>query len=218
LQDRILGEILGRLSPDTVVILMSDHGFASGANRPQDVPPFISARPGLWHTPFGLLVLQSKVIKPGPLPTTTLFDILPTVLDLLGLPAARDLPGHSLRAAAFVDRFQGGGTQPTIVSYEAYGTPLRRTTNETAPTSGAADGEAMVETLRSLGYVGPAPAPGDHRGPAPAATTALYHSNLASILTSKGNLERGEEEYRKALQIDPDTVAALIGLSALADG
>jgi tetratricopeptide (TPR) repeat protein len=214
LQDRILGEILGRLSPDTVVILLSDHGFASGAGRPKDVPPFISGRPGLWHTPFGLLVLRGGVIKPGPLPTASLFDILPTVLDLLGLPEARDLPGHSLRAA-FIDHFQGGGELPTIVSYEAYGIPLRPTPHETAPTSGAADGEAMVETLRSLGYVGPAPAPGEHRGPAPAATTALYHSNLASILTSKGNLEGGEEEYRKALQIDPDTVAALIGLSQL---
>jgi tetratricopeptide (TPR) repeat protein len=75
----------------------------------------------------------------------------------------------------------------------------------------------MVETLRSLGYVGPAPvhAPAGQGASPPAATTALYHSNLAAILTAKGNLEAGETEYRKALQLNPDTVAALLGLSQI---
>ena len=108
LQDRILGEILNRLSSDTTVILLSDHGFATGEARHKDFPPYISGQPGLWHAPFGILVLWGNHVKPGPLPTSTLYDVFPTVLDLLGLPPAEDLPGKSLRAAMKED-FQGNG-------------------------------------------------------------------------------------------------------------
>ena len=80
--------------------------------------------------------------------------------------------------------------------------------------------EAIVETLRSLGYVGPAPekggtGAGGSQGTGNAATTALYHSNLASILAAKGDLERAEAEFRLALQSNPDTIGALQGLSRL---
>lgn len=219
LQDRIIGEILREISPGTTVMLLSDHGFATGQARPRDFPPFISGQPGLWHSTFGLMVLWGRHVKPGPLPTCTLYDVLPTILDLLGLPAAEDLPGASLRAAFAAD-FQGGGSLPKISSYEAYGDLLRPAREGEAQSSGAAAGEAIVETLRSLGYVGPAPektgvGAGGTRPPAGSATTALYHANLASILATKGNLEGAEEEYRKALQSNPDTLSALLGLSRL---
>ena len=219
LLDRHIGEILRRLSPDTTVILVSDHGFATGQARPTDFPPFISGQPGLWHSTFGLIVLWGRHVNPGPIPTSTLYDVLPTVLDLLGLPGAEDLPGKSLRAA-FTTDFQGGSSLPKISSYEAYGDPLRPAREGEAQSSGAAASEAIVETLRSLGYVGAAPeksgtGTGSGRPPASSATTALYHANLASILAAKGKLEGAEEEYRKALQSNPDTLSALLGLSRL---
>jgi len=217
--DGHVGEILRHLSPDTTVILLSDHGFATGQARPRDFPPFISGQPGLWHSTFGLVVLWGRHVKPGPVPTSTLFDVLPTILDLLGLPAAEDLPGRSLRAAFAAD-FQGGSSLPKISSYEAYGDLLRPAREGEAQSSGAAASEAIVETLRSLGYVGPAPektgaGAGGTRPPARSATTALYHANLASILAAKGNVEGAEAEYRKALQSNPDTLSALLGLSRL---
>jgi len=219
LQDRHVGEILRHLSPDTTVMLLSDHGFATGQARPRDFPPFISGQPGLWHSTFGLVVLSGRHVKPGPIPTSTLYDVLPTILDLLGLPAAEDLPGRSLRAAFAAD-FQGGSSLPKISSYEAYGDLLRPAREGEAQSSGAAASEAIVETLRSLGYVGPAPektgtGAGGTRPQAGSATTALYHANLASILAAKGNVEEAEAEYRKALQSSPDTLSALLGLSRL---
>jgi tetratricopeptide (TPR) repeat protein len=217
-QDRLLGEILGKLSPDTTVIVLSDHGFANGESRPKDFPPYISGQPGLWHAPFGMLLLWGRHVQPGPLPTATLYDILPTVLDLLGLPPAEDLPGRSLRGA-LEPGFSGGASLPKISSYEAYGDPLRPAREGDRRTSGAAASEAMVETLRSLGYVGPAPKSGEEAGGSKASlnasTTALYHANLASILAAKGNLERAEAEYRLALQSNPNTLSALLGLSRL---
>ena len=216
LQDRLLGEILRNISPETTVIVLSDHGFLTGAARPRDVPPFISQQPGLWHAPFGLLVLWGNHVKPGPLPTASLFDILPTILDLLGLPPAKDLPGRSLRSA-LDPSFLGGSKLPPIASYEAYGDPLRAST-ENASQGASPDSEAMVETLRSLGYVGPAPVHhpgGEGKGEPRSATTALYHSNLAAILIAKGDLEGGEAEYRKALEGNPDTGPALVGLARI---
>ena len=216
-QDRLLGDILKSISPGSTVILLSDHGFSSGSSRPRNMPPFISGQPGLWHAPYGMLILWGAHVKPGPLPTSSLYDILPTVLDLLGLPPAEDLPGKSLRGA-LEPEFQGGSSLARITSYDAFGDPLRATPGTESPGAGAADSEAMVETLRSLGYVGPAPsaiagAPG--RSAPNAATTALYHANLASILTAKGDLQGGEAEYRKALEANPDTGSALLGLSRI---
>ncbi|MCI0568157.1 MAG: alkaline phosphatase family protein [Acidobacteria bacterium] len=217
LQDRMLGEILRAISPDSTVIVLSDHGFAAGSDRPENIPPFISGQPGLWHAPFGILLLWGAHVKPGPMRTSSLYDILPTVLDLLGLPPAEDLPGKSLEQALSPD-FLGGRTLPPIASYDAYGDSLRVTAGMESPGAGAAGSEALVETLRSLGYVGPAPStppgsPGSNRSNA--ATTALYHANLAAVLTAKGDLDGGEAEFKKALESNPDTGSALMGLSRI---
>ncbi|HEV8335909.1 MAG TPA: alkaline phosphatase family protein [Candidatus Polarisedimenticolia bacterium] len=218
-QDRILGEVLRLISRDTTLILLSDHGFDSGESRPKDFPPFIEGQPGLWHAPFGMLVLHGAHVKPGPLPTSSLYDVLPTILDLLGLPPAEDLPGRSLRVG-LDPGFVGGGALPRISSYEAYGDPLRPAREGESEASGAAGSEAIVETLRSLGYVGAPPEPKDSGKPGAsgavnAATTALYHANLASILAAKGDLKGAEAEHRLALQSNPDTVSALLGLARI---
>ena len=217
LQDRMLGEILQAISPDSTVIVLSDHGFATGSARPENIPPFISGQPGLWHAPFGILLLWGAHVKPGPIRTSSLYDILPTILDLLGLPPAEDLPGKSLAPALSQD-FVGGRTLPPIASYDAYGDSLRVTAGLESPGAGAAGSEALVETLRSLGYVGPAPSPsqsGPGKSGSNAATTALYHANLAAVLTAKGDLDGGEAEFKKALESNPDTGSALLGLSRI---
>ncbi len=56
-QDQLLGEMLAKLSPDTVVFVLSDHGFQSGGSRPKDEPPYIEGKPGLWHRRYGILIV-----------------------------------------------------------------------------------------------------------------------------------------------------------------
>src|SRR4029453_3782275 len=151
------------------------------------IPPFISGQPGLWHAPFGILVLWGAHVKPGPIPATSLYDILPTILDLLGLPPAEDLPGKSLEGALSAG-FVGGRSLPPIASYDAYGDLPKVTPGLESPGAGAAASEALVETLRSLGYVGPAPSTASAKHGetgANATTTALYHANLAAVLMAK---------------------------------
>src|SRR5262245_66281212 len=93
-QDRLLGEVLANLSPDTTVIVLSDHGFQSGGSRPRDDPPYIEGKPGLWHRRYGILIMSGPTIKPGRLDTTALLDVAPTVLYLTGLPIPADMPGR----------------------------------------------------------------------------------------------------------------------------
>src|SRR5256712_4182256 len=149
-QDRLVGEILRRLSPDTVVFVLSAHGFQKGSSRPTKEPPYIEGKPGLWHRRYGILIVAGPAIKPGRLDTTSLLDIAPTVLYLSGLPVAADMQGHVLKEA-IDDAFLAGYPVRTLPSYEAVGRPLA----EIRP-AGAASGadEEVKARLRSLGYVG----------------------------------------------------------------
>ena len=97
-QDGILGEILARAKGATVLV-MSDHGFASGSDRPADVKPFIEGKPGLWHDLVGIFLASGPGIGRGEIPAVTLYDIAPTLLNLLGLPVAEDMAGKVAMSA-----------------------------------------------------------------------------------------------------------------------
>ncbi|PYT16002.1 MAG: hypothetical protein DMF51_05630 [Acidobacteria bacterium] len=158
-QDAILGEILRR-APGATVIVMSDHGFASGADRPRDVKPFISGRPGLWHDLFGIFIMQGPLVRRGEVPPVSLYDIAPTVLHILGLPVPEDMPGEVLQRALAAD-FVAAHPIVHVPSYE--GLEGARSPVETAS---AATGDAgpgtmdeatereMIAQLKDLGYVG----------------------------------------------------------------
>ncbi|HET8946168.1 MAG TPA: tetratricopeptide repeat protein, partial [Candidatus Polarisedimenticolia bacterium] len=108
-------------------------------------------------------------IRPGEIPTVTLYDIAPTLLYLLGLPVAQDMPGRVLEQA--IDpKFLAAHPAKQVPSYEGLGgrdarASLAAEGGEGETGDPAAD-EEMVAQLRSLGYIGGSDAPG---GAAPAA-------------------------------------------------
>ena len=223
-QDRILGEILER-APGATVIVLSDHGFATGESRPPDVKPFITGKPGLWHDLAGIFMVAGPPVKPGELPIVTLYDVAPTVLYLLGLPVPEDMPGKVLDGA-MTDEFTAAHPVVKVHSYEEL-TPKAQGPSVAGMPEGGADQE-MVEQLRSLGYVGAAapPAATPAGSPVPASPssyapggagipTLLYHTNLGAVYLGKKLFDKAEAEYRKALQIDPASTQALTGLAAL---
>ncbi len=233
-QDEILGEIAQRAGKATIMV-MSDHGFASGGDRPDDVKPFIEGKPGLWHDLVGVFLAAGPGLGHGEIPTVSLYDIAPTLLDLLGLPVPDDMPGKVLEAA-FSRDFAAAHPIVRVPSYESLeGT---RAASRQAPPGTAGSGERprapggtadeeIVEQLKSLGYVGgetgPAPAsgtPGGEGAPSTAAApgvvpTALYHTNLGTVYLGKRRFDQAEAEYRKALAIEPSSVQALSGLAVL---
>jgi hypothetical protein len=114
-QDELLGEIIEAAERDTVFLILSDHGFRNGAGRPRDLAPYVSEKPGLWHRRYGIFALAGPGIRHGRLDTVSLYDIAPTVLHLLGLPRAEDMPGRILTEA--LDTEPG----PRIATYEGFG-------------------------------------------------------------------------------------------------
>ncbi len=214
-QDELLGELFGRIERNTVVLVLSDHGFAHGAARPRDFTPSIEGRPARWHTLEGVRLLWGPAVRPGPLGEGRLVDVAPTVLRLLGVPLSGELEGKAWEEAleaGFLRRFPAAAVE----SYETLGRPLAA-----AAAASGAGSEEFVQALRSLGYIGEqqaaeaAAAPGGEAESAPAGATAAYHANLAGILLRKGDVEGAEREFKAALAKEPRFSPAFGGLAEI---
>jgi arylsulfatase A-like enzyme len=122
---------------DAVVLVLSDHGHHAAkpggvfSGEHNDAPPgvLIAAGPGI---PAGTTVKSA-----------TLLDIAPTILTLLGLPAAADMPGRVLRD--LIPGHREPERVPTYADVPREGPAL--------PAAGELD-PSVHERLRSLGYLG----------------------------------------------------------------
>ncbi len=142
--DALLGEVLARLAPEDVVIVVSDHG--AGAVKPHD-----EVTGGHGHTPDsldGIYLMAGGPVTPGACPEEiSLYDLAPTILYLLGLEVPRALPGRvALRALS-----------PTWVAAHPVrhtGAPLERPPAPPFPAEMPEEEEAhRLAILRALGYV-----------------------------------------------------------------
>ena len=130
--DAIVGDLLARLPEDALLAIVSDHGFDFRGYEHDNAPP-------------GVILLRGPGVQAGPLPQrATVYDVAPTLLAWLGLPAAEDMAGAPLPAA-----LRGGLARipARVPSYGRAGRPL---------SVGAADPESLrsyEEYLRALGYV-----------------------------------------------------------------
>ncbi len=126
--DRLLGRLVAELGPETAVIVLSDHGFASA--------------PGEWggHRLDGMLIAAGPGIAPGAERLAlSIYDVVPLALTLLGLPVAEDLAGDV--PTALLTR---GVQVRRIDSYE---------TSAAEPATPTAIDETTEDQLRGLGYV-----------------------------------------------------------------
>jgi len=200
---------------------MSDHGFRNGTGRPPNDPPYVEGKPGLWHRRYGIFMMAGPQVKPGPLDTTSLLDLAPTALYLLGLPKGEDMPGRVIEEA-IAPGFLGRFPRRTVPTYESIGRPLQPPGTLVA---GGAQGEVekeMMEKLRSLGYIsggqgeGSAGDAGPQEGSSPGAATlggeALItaHVNEATLRLKAKDYARAEASVAEALKLSPDFVPALL--------
>lgn len=99
--DRVVGDFLDAMDDDTTLVVLSDHGFELGAlhddpSKTRDLRR-VSER---FHRLEGILYLYGDQVRRGALlERPTLYDVTPTLLTLLGLPPARDMPGRVLGEA-----------------------------------------------------------------------------------------------------------------------
>jgi predicted AlkP superfamily phosphohydrolase/phosphomutase/tetratricopeptide (TPR) repeat protein len=217
-QDKLLGELLANISPESVVIVVSDHGFLNGSSRPADGGADIEGKPGKWHRKYGVIMIAGNDIPAGQLDTATLYDVTPTILALARLPLADDMKGSPLLRPARQDR-----PPLRIASYEPATGPDTQGSErgeavpegEKAASATTLVDEQLLRNLMALGYVGDASTGGESADSEASKTpeTLTAHTNLASVLLQKGDLAGAESELRKALAREPGYVPALMTLS-----
>lgn len=148
-EDSRLGRLMAMAGPDTVVIVVSDHGFQFrnyGFYHYALGPPGARA-PGSVETlaPPGVIFLWGPPIRRGTkLTDATVFDVSPTALYLLGLPVGEDMDGRVLVEALSPELLAERPVEwtPTHDTGARGGKPRRSPVDED-----------ILKELQTLGYV-----------------------------------------------------------------
>jgi len=140
-EDARLGRLMAQAEPDTVLIVLSDHGFQFrnyGFNHYDD------GRGGVRETPGVIFLWGPPVMAGVRLQGPTLFDVAPTALYLLGIPVGRDMDGRVLTEAL----------EPALLASrpERFVATHDTGTREGGTRESPVDEEVLRE-LRALGYI-----------------------------------------------------------------
>lgn len=188
--DRLLGDYIDAMDERTNLVVLSDHGFELGAlhddpSKTRDLRR-VSER---FHRLEGVLYMLGPDIKArGRIDRPSIIDITPTVLSLLGLPAASDMPGRVLSEA-----FREPPAQERIASYEIGGG------SAAGGTRNAATDGAVMEHLKSLGYLGGSSSTTATDGSSATASSPQGERNLAAIHFEAGRYREAAKIYERLI-------------------
>jgi tetratricopeptide (TPR) repeat protein len=189
--DTLIGEWLDMIDEDTTLMLISDHGFKSGDIRPKGASAVGGGQAVNWHRIAGAIALYGNGVRRGAkLEDARVLDITPTVLAIMGLPAAEDMPGRVLEEAfdpEWLARVKPAGRIESYGERSSNGTVVRRKDEE----------EAMLERLQALGYVS-------------GGSTGL--KRLAGSHFSKGEFDRAIEIWNDILVEEPGNAEVMTSI------
>jgi tetratricopeptide (TPR) repeat protein len=147
-QDLLLARMLEFVAPEDMVILVSEHGYLSGEERP-DCMPDGQLRPATWRRPAGLLAMRGPGTRSDDLVFGgNVLHVTPTILTLFGLPVGEDMESSVLHDA-FVQPLETS----TISSWEGVvttdsGRPAQRSDSE--------ETQILISRFVELGQIQPA--------------------------------------------------------------
>jgi predicted AlkP superfamily phosphohydrolase/phosphomutase/tetratricopeptide (TPR) repeat protein len=203
--DRMIGEWMNVLPPDTTVIVLSCYGFRWGKNRPRSMPGGAATltdhrNPGVFIA-YGPHVAASREAH-----DMSVFDVAPTVLTLLGLPRSTEMPGRAIRWA-FKDLVPV--TTVRVVSYAEF------VGERPLPGSAQTDPHAFQKELQAIGHLSD---PTRNLEPVlesddePEAVKPLppekwgayaYYNNLGVTLRAQGKTGEAVDAFDKAIERNP---------------
>jgi tetratricopeptide (TPR) repeat protein len=190
--DSLVGAWLKRIDRNTTLVIVSDHGFKSGDLRPHSASVIGGAQATAWHRMVGAVALYGNHVKPGArIVDARVIDVGPTVLALLGLPKAKDMPGRLL-ADAFDPEWVLAATQAGEI--ETYGI---RTEVASAPRNKEEEG-AILDRLKALGYIGSGP---------------TDMSKLAHSYFMQGEFDKAVEIWEEILAKEPDNMVVMVSMA-----
>jgi len=193
-QDQILGAILARADASAGVLIVSDHGFKSEADRPQRESRINYASAASWHRKHGILIASGGRFRSGvTLQEASILDLTPTILAYFGLPVGEDMQGRPM-----TELFQPQFLQAHPITYR----PSWESQRPPAAAQAYADpqGDAAIrEKLLALGYLSGA--------------GKLTSNNLGNALLAEGKLDAAIREFESAVQEAPGLPMARINLA-----
>ncbi len=210
-QDTVLGDLLQLAGPETTVLVVSDHGFKSGDQRPDTSGRADTGVAGLWHRLHGAMFLRGPGVRPGSsISQASVFDITPTVLALLDLPVSDELSGTVLSQVfepGKAPRVRSGGPSSWVPQVSVA---------DDSESSQATEGSSnQLAKLQALGYIGSpnAAPPVDDNG-----RTAASYVNEGTSLVVDGEIDAALRAYSRALTLDPHNAQAIALSSRLLIG
>ncbi len=193
LQDRMLGELIAKMSRDTTVILMSDHGFHPDHLRPRSIPD-VPAGPAIEHRDLGILAMSGPDLQHGGfVHGASLLDIAPTILTLMGLPVGEDMDGKVLsQAFAEPPRIEFIPSWERVSGADGRHPPHTRLDPIAARES--------LEQMIALGYI---ERPDEDRDQAVTRTLRELRYNLGESLQDDRRHPEAREIFRELRHADP---------------
>jgi arylsulfatase A-like enzyme/Flp pilus assembly protein TadD len=186
----------------TLVVLTGDHGEALGEHG--ELTHGVFAYEGTLRVP--LIFFAPAILDPGVVGTPVRHvDVLPTVLDALGIAAPLELPGRSLLPMMV----RGGKEEPSRSYFEALSSSLNR---GWAPLHGLLDGSLKYIDLPIPELYDLEADPGETRNLV--ATRGQDLERLRGLLASRLREDRGAARVKE----DPATLEKLHALGYLAGG
>ena len=173
---------------ECAVLLVSDHGFKWGEDRPREFSGVAAATAALWHRPEGVFLLAGsgvqalgKVSEPA-----SVYDVAPTVAALLGLPPGSSWPGRPLPGVA--------PSSLPPVDWKALLPPesYRPKVSQATPSP------EFVAQLKALGYLEGSEGTGAGSG-----ATEGELNNLGLVHLEARRYQEAEAAFRKALAENP---------------
>ncbi len=204
-QDMMLERTLELIDDDTLVIVMSDHGYVSDNSRLL-TPPDVHAGPALEHREFGIFVMNGPGVKKGQnVFGTSLLDVTPTILNYFDLPIGADMDGRVM-----MDAFEELPPIKMIDSWE--NEPGDFGLHGQGSEEDVLSAQAAMEQLIELGYVD---RPDSNVEKAIHKTKCELRFNLARVYMGKQEFDKAEEILLDLIQEETEISHFLVDLVQL---
>jgi predicted AlkP superfamily phosphohydrolase/phosphomutase len=207
--DAMLGQWMRRAEEDGATLLVhSDHGFKWGEDRPCKLASGNWTTAAFWHRFDGVFAAWGARVKPSrQRQGASLFDVAPTVLALLDLPADRKMAGKPI-AAAFADLPSKAKTDE-LAKITVRRVPAQEMSSEQA--------SEYTKKLLALGYLSPSegkplvPTGGDR----PGLTEGAWNNLGVYFRETEKNLPAARQAFEKSLALSPGYYSPMFNLAVL---